>query len=79
MASISTEGLSADSSSPPVFIKVVWGITIGIVGWIMVSYAGVNGVKMLSNIGGFPALLLMVVLCLATLILLFRHVFLRQQ
>ena len=67
MASISTEGISSNDNSPPVYLKVIWGVVIGIVSWVLISYAGVDGVKMLSNIGGFPALFLMVILCIALL------------
>jgi choline-glycine betaine transporter len=82
MASISTEGITYKSSSPPVYIKVIWGIVIGLVGWVMVSFAGIDGVKMLSNLGGFPALFLMIALCLAMVKLLLsskRSEFKRKQ
>ena len=46
---------SGDSTLP---IKVLWGTIIGFVAWIMVSFAGVDGIRMLSNLGGLPAMLL---------------------
>lgn len=82
MASISTEGITHKSSSPPVYIKVIWGIVIGLVGWIMVGFAGIDGVKMLSNLGGFPALFLMTALCIAMVKLLLsskKSAFKRKQ
>ncbi len=63
MSSISTKDMSQQSTGAPTFIKYLWGVVVGLVAWVMVSYAGVDGVKMLSNLGGLPALMLMVVLC----------------
>jgi choline-glycine betaine transporter len=60
MGGISSTGISPDTPSPPKFIKVLWGITIGAVAFIMISLAGVDGVKMLSNLGGLPALFLII-------------------
>ena len=48
-------------------IKVLWGVLIGLVSWIMVSTVGVSGVKSLSNLGGLPATLI-ILCCSATLI-----------
>jgi choline-glycine betaine transporter len=45
--------------------KIFWGSIIGIVAWVMVSTSGVNGVKMLSNLGGGPALVLELLICIA--------------
>ncbi|MBF9003055.1 MULTISPECIES: BCCT family transporter [Vibrio] len=48
-------------------VKVLWGIIIGLVAWIMVSTVGVKGIKSLSNLGGLPATLI-ILGCSATLI-----------
>jgi len=37
---------------------MIWGVIVGLTAWIMVSQAGIDGVKMASNLGGFPALFL---------------------
>jgi len=70
MSAISTVGISPESSEPPKFIKYLWGFLIGLVAWIMVSYAGVDAVKILSNLGGLPSLFLMVLLCIVLIKLL---------
>lgn len=70
MSSISTRGINPEASNPPKFIKFSWGILVGLVAWVMVSYSGVEGVKMLSNLGGLPSLFLMVLLCFLTIKLL---------
>ncbi|MBT8070776.1 MAG: BCCT family transporter, partial [Gammaproteobacteria bacterium] len=36
-------------------VKVLWGSIIGVVSWTMVSFVGIDGIKMLSNLGGLPA------------------------
>lgn len=59
MGGISTKNINAEQATPPIFIKVIWGICIGATAYIMVSSAGIEGVKMLSNLGGLPALLLL--------------------
>ncbi|OIN07418.1 BCCT family transporter [Oceanisphaera psychrotolerans] len=48
-------------------LKLIWGGTIGFVAWVMTSFAGVDGIKMMSNLGGLPALLI-VLGCNAALI-----------
>ncbi|WBM74479.1 BCCT family transporter [Saprospira grandis] len=58
MGSISMDGLKA-GESPKLYIKVIWGLCIGAAAYIMVSQAGIEGIKMLSNLGGLPALLLL--------------------
>jgi choline/carnitine/betaine transport len=59
IASMSTIGLSKGDEEAPIFLKVVWGILIGIISWVMISYAGVDGFKMISNLAGFPIMFVM--------------------
>jgi choline-glycine betaine transporter len=59
MASISSTGISPDNPEGNRLLKIVWGFTVGMVAWVMISFAGgTDGIKMLSNLGGFPAALL---------------------
>lgn len=39
----------------------MWGTAVGIIAWVMLSFAKIDGIKILSNLGGIPAL----ILCLA--------------
>ncbi|MEM7367150.1 MAG: BCCT family transporter [Bacteroidota bacterium] len=64
MGGISSVGISPDSPEPPLWIKIAWGITIGLIAWIMVSFAGLEGIKMTSNLGGLPALFLVFAIAL---------------
>jgi len=60
MSGLSSTGISPESPEPSLWIKIIWGITIGAVSLIMVTNSGVDGVKMVSNLGGFPALFFMI-------------------
>jgi len=59
MSFISTKGLNLDSATEPKMIKYIWGVGIGLIAYVMVSYSDVDGVKILSNLGGLPSLFLM--------------------
>jgi len=65
LGGISSTGISPESPSPGLFIKLLWGITIGTVAWVMISFAGIDGVKMISNLGGLPALFLVLIINIA--------------
>ncbi len=50
------QGVTAESEEKTgLGAKIVWGAMIGIVSWTMVSFAGVDGIRMLSNLGGIAA------------------------
>lgn len=74
MSGISTEGLSPESPVPPNYIKYLWGITVGAVAWVMISFAGIDGIKMLSNLGGLPSLFLLILCCIGVVILLLKNI-----
>jgi len=59
----SDEEASLKSSDNPIVLKIIWGTIIGASAVIMINYAGIDGIKMLSNIGGLPALLLIIMIC----------------
>ncbi len=60
MSGLSSTGISPDNPEPSLFIKVIWGVTIGAVSLIMIINSGIDGVKMASNLGGLPALFFMI-------------------
>ncbi len=60
MSAICTDGITAEQSDSPIWIKVIWGFTIGALAFVMVSTSGIEGIKQLSNLGGFPALFLLI-------------------
>lgn len=43
-----------------VLLKSFWAFLFGTVAWIMVSSSGVDGIRMMSNLGALPALIILV-------------------
>lgn len=70
MGGISTNGISPEQPEPPIWIKLAWGATVGVVAWVMVTFAGIDGIKMASNLGGFPALFLIIAMAIGVIKLL---------
>jgi glycine betaine transporter len=56
MSNISNHGISPENPESPLGTKIIWGVLIGGISFVMVSSTGIDGVRMLSNLGGFPAL-----------------------
>ena len=55
-------------------MKLIWGTTIGTIAWVMVSFANVDGIKMMTSLGGLPALLIIMLTNLSLFVLLKRMV-----
>lgn len=72
MSGLSTAGISENKQEAPHLIKIIWGSIIGLTAWIMVSKAGIDGVKMTSNLGGFPSLFLYIMVILGTIHILIK-------
>lgn len=73
ISNLCSKGVTADSDldgNP--LLKVVWGVIIGIVSWVMVAFVGIDGVKMLSNLGGLPGMII-VLLASTSLLIWLRH------
>ncbi|MEG0228319.1 MAG: BCCT family transporter, partial [Lachnospiraceae bacterium] len=60
MAGLCTNGITQEAQESPAWLKIVWGITIAAVTWILLSFAGIDGIKAASNLGGFPNMILMI-------------------
>lgn len=54
IAALSTTGISPEEQEAPVFLKVMWGILFAVLSYIMLTIAGIDGIKMVSNLGGLP-------------------------
>jgi choline-glycine betaine transporter len=71
MSSISSGQLSKENAEPALFIKIIWGVIIGLIAWTMVAFSGegstqgLDGIKMLSNIGGFPVLFFVILVAMS--------------
>ena len=41
-------------------LKVFWGVLIGAVAWVMTATTGIEGIRMLGNLGGGPGLIILI-------------------
>lgn len=48
-------------------LKIIWIVLLAFTAWVMVAFSGIDGVRMLSNVGGLPALFIVIGLQLALL------------
>ena len=46
------------------WLKIVWGVTITVISWVMISSSGIDGIKAVSNLGGFPNMFLVFMMAL---------------
>ncbi|MCD7821911.1 MAG: BCCT family transporter [Clostridiales bacterium] len=60
MAGLCTEGLTVDDTESPIILKIVWGATLGVLCLVAVCGNGIDGIKELCNVGGFPAAIMFV-------------------
>lgn len=54
IAALSTTGISPEEQEAPVFLKIMWGTIFAVLSYIMLTIAGIDGIKMVSNLGGLP-------------------------
>lgn len=59
VAGLCTRGLDSDESESPVWVKIVWGVTVGALSLIMLVAYDMEGMKKLAAFGGLPAVFLM--------------------
>lgn len=67
MAGLCTHGITPDQEEAPAWLKIVWGVTIGVMTWLLISFAGIDGIKAASNLGGFPNMFLMILMIVGLL------------
>jgi choline-glycine betaine transporter len=72
MSGLSAGGISPETPEAPAWIKVAWGLVVGFMAWVVVAFAGIDGIKMASNLGGFPALFLLLAVAAAMVRLMLR-------
>ncbi|MDP5120443.1 MAG: BCCT family transporter [Spirosomaceae bacterium] len=78
MSNLSTEDFFDDDTESPKNIKIIWGVFIGVLAFVMVSFSGeeksngLEGVKILSNIGGIFALFILIGVAINMVIYLFK-------
>ncbi len=72
MTGLSVKGITPETPEAPVFMKILWGLLVGLIAWVMISFAGIDGIKMTSNLGGFPALFIIILVGAGLVILTLR-------
>ncbi len=55
------------SGEPPQAMKLTWGIGIGAISLVGIVFAGLDGIRMLSVLFGFPALILTIFMMISTI------------
>jgi len=60
MSSLSTTGVSPDQPEGDLKMKIIWGVVIGIITCIMLLSTGIDGIKILSVLGGTLALFIII-------------------
>src|SRR5690606_4082728 len=71
LGGISSRGISASHETASTSVKIVWGIVIGIMAFVMITMADVEGIKIISTVGGLPAMFLLIVVAISLLKLAF--------
>ena len=64
----------SDSYRTSMKLKFIWGITIGVIAWVMVSFASIDGIRMLTSLGGLPALFIIITTNISLFVLLKRAI-----
>ncbi len=72
MASICTTGITEAEQEAPLYLKVLWGAIIGTMAVIFLATFGGEGIKMLSYLGGFPALILGILSLISLVVIMKR-------
>jgi len=60
---------AVDRDKFSLWLKVVLAVFIGAAAWSMTAFSGIDGVRMLSNLGGLPALFIVLLLNVTLLVL----------
>ncbi|MBB6424834.1 BCCT family transporter [Sphingopyxis sp. JAI128] len=75
MSALSTNGISPETPEAPLAVKIIWGVVVGLVATVLVAASGIDGIRMMSVLGGFPALFVILgaALSLAVMAVRGRH------
>lgn len=66
MAGLCTDSVSENDEESPAWLKLVWGITIGVLCVIFVrAFKSTDALKYLSNLGGFPIVFLLIIIAVS--------------
>ncbi len=65
LASLSMKKIGDDPFQSDTNLKIIWGTLIAFLAWIMVLFSGIDGVRILSVIGGVPALFYLILVSIS--------------
>ena len=60
MSSMSEKEKTNSTQEASILTKIIWGLVIGGLTYIMLSTKGLDGIRILSLFGGFPALFIII-------------------
>lgn len=72
MSALCVNGITPEAPEAPLFVKLLWGGIIGTISWVLVAFAGVDGIRLINILGGFPAMLLFVFAGVSLVVLIVR-------
>jgi choline-glycine betaine transporter len=64
LATISTKGLRVEEEAPP-RLKIVWGVTAGLIAYLLVASGGIDSLRGMLSLAGFPMMLLTILMCVS--------------
>ncbi len=70
MSGISTTGIEGADDEAPVYMKTLWGAIIGVVAVIFLTVFEVDGIRILSYLGGIPALVIAILSIISLIFLI---------
>ncbi|MDF2152796.1 BCCT family transporter [Vibrio sp. CAU 1672] len=62
----------SEANRAKAWLKVLWGSVIAMVAWSMTAFSGVDGIKMMSNLGGLPALFVVITMNASLIVWLYK-------
>lgn len=70
MSNLCYLGMKNADDEAGIGIKIFWGVLIGLLGFTMLSTSGIDGIKILSNLGGLPGLVIQVISALSMVVIM---------
>lgn len=64
LAIISTKGVQADEE-PPRKLKIIWGVVVGLIAYVLCISGGIEPVRGLISLAGFPMMIFTFALCIS--------------
>lgn len=67
LATLSCKLVHVDQE-PPRVLKLVWGITIGSIAYLIIATGGINGIRGMFTLIGFPLMFLLIAICVSAVL-----------